>query len=385
MNKDNIISEFKKIFKSNDYDMFISPGRIELLGNHTDHNNGKVLCASIDLNITSVVNKRNDDKVIVISKGYPKVEIALNDLNKDEVPSSKSLIKGVLFRLKELNYNIGGFNMVLDSNIPAGMGVSSSAAFENLIAKIESYYYNDDKITDVTIAKVSKYSENVYFNKPCGLLDQCAIACGGINYIDFKDETAPIIKNVKTKFSSYNFLLINTLDSHENLTPYYKAIKDDMYNVSSFFNKKVLREVDFNDLTNNKENITNKFGEVAYNRAFHYFKENERVKDAYNALENGDYDRFFNDLKESGDSSYNYLKNCYLESEEERLPKAINYIKSEIKDAYVRVHGGGFAGTILVVLKDKDFNNNITSLYNKFGFENVIKVKITDSKTDILK
>ena len=179
-------------------DIFLSPGRIELLGNHTDHNNGKVLVSSIDLNIIAACAKRNDNKVVFYSKGYKKMEVSLKRLGKkvEEEGQSISLIRGVLFKMKELGYKIGGFTVVADSSVPKGAGVSSSAAFEVLIAKIVSYYFNEDSIPAFELARIAQFAETTYFNKPCGLLDQTGIALGGINYIDFKDISKPEIKNI---------------------------------------------------------------------------------------------------------------------------------------------------------------------------------------------
>ena len=280
---------FVKRFNAEPTDYFTSPGRIELLGNHTDHNNGKVLVSSIDLNILSAVSPRNDKKIVFYSKGFSKMEISLKRLKirEHEKGTSSSLIRGVVYRLKELGYNIGGFSCVSDSSVPRGAGVSSSAAFELMIAKIISCYYNNDSIPPFELAKIAQYAETVYFNKPCGLLDQSGIALGGINYIDFKSTSNPEINNLKLRIKGYQFLIINTGDDHAKLTHCYAEINDDMKTISNYFNKEVLREVNEEDFYKAKEDIISKFGTRVYLRGKHYFEENNRVQMAYDGLKNG--------------------------------------------------------------------------------------------------
>lgn len=371
--------QFINKFGYNPGDFFESPGRIELLGNHTDHNHGLVLVSSVDLNITSAVNINDKNIINIYSDGYEMFSVDINDLaiKEEEFCTSKAIVKGILNRFKELNYKIGGFDAYMDSTVPNGAGVSSSAAFELLIGVILNDYYNDNKLTSLDLAKIAQYSENVYFNKPCGLLDQCGIAFGGINYIDFKDTNNPDVKNIKVEFDNYQFILIKTGGTHEKLTSYYASIKDDMLSVSKYFNKQYLRECSYSDFINNKIDIINVCGHKAYDRAYHFFTENLRVIDAYNALINNDQVGFLNNLKESGLSSYNYLKNCYCESEEENLPKALNFIKNVDKECFSRVHGGGFAGTALMIVKKENLVKDLEKLNEYFGKENVILVKPT--------
>ena len=364
-------------------DIFVSPGRIELLGNHTDHNNGKVLVSSIDLNIIAACAKRNDNKVVFYSKGYKKMEVSLKRLGKrkNEEGQSIALIRGVLFKMKELGYNIGGFTCVADSSVPKGAGVSSSAAFEVLIAKIVSFYFNNDSIPPFELARIAQFAETTYFNKPCGLLDQSGIALGGINYIDFKDTSKPEINNLKIKIKGYQFIIINTGDDHSNLTPCYKEIKDDMKTISTFYNKNVLREVSAIDFYIDKEEIIEKFGERVFLRGKHYFEENMRVEDAYNGLLNKNQIKLFEKMNESGNSSYYQLKNCYVSSEDEKLPRALNRVKEIDPTCYSRVHGGGFAGTMLMIIEKKKVNEILPILIEEFGKDNVMKVNLVEYGT----
>jgi len=376
--KNFVLKEFIDCFHESPTDYFESPGRIELLGNHTDHNHGVVLVSSVNLAITCAASKRKDNIIHVNSIGFRPMTIDINDIEKKEKEfgTSLALIKGVLYKMKNLGYKIGGFNATLTSTVPNGAGVSSSAAFEVLISKILSYYYNDDKILPFELAQISQYSESVYFNKPCGLLDQSGISLGGINYIDFKDINNPVIDNIKVEIPGYQFIIINTGDDHTKLTPYYKAIKDDMANVSKMFNASYLRDLDMNQVLSQKDKIIKELGENAYLRAKHFYEENIRVMEAYKALGNHDFEIFLQKLDESGTSSYYQLKNCYCESEDEKLAKALRFVKTVDKECYSRVHGGGFAGTMLMIVKKENLEKDLKELYNYFGEKNVMLVSL---------
>lgn len=376
---DNRITNLKNVFfeKFNNIpnDIFSSPGRIELLGNHTDHNNGKVLVSSINLDILSLTTKAND--VCIVSLEYGIINVSLSDLSykEEEEFTSVGLVKGVLFKLRELGYEIGGFNAVMDSTIPLGAGVSSSAAFELMIAEIENYYYNNDSIDRYVLAKIAQFSENAYYGKGCGMLDQTGISYGGVNYIDFCDVANPVISSLKVELPHYQFILVNTKGNHESLTSYYLSIKNDMKKVSNYFGKDVLREINYDDLKANKMDILANLGEMAYNRAQHFFEENIRVEAAYKALENNDEISFLENLHNSGLSSYYYLKNCYCVTEDEPLAKGLRFVRN-IKNTYSRVHGGGFAGTLLFICKNSDVSSNVELLNKEFGKENVILVSL---------
>lgn len=382
----NLKSKFKKIFNEEPTDVFSSPGRIELLGNHTDHNNGKVLVSSVNLNILAVVAKRNDNKVVFYSNGYSSMSLSVNELDKvkEEEGNSLSLIRGVIYKIKELGYNIGGFSVVADSSIPRGAGVSSSAAFEVLVAKIVSYYYNNDLIKPFELAQIAQYAETIYFNKPCGLLDQTGIAFGGINYIDFKDTNNPIIKNIKTDIKDYQFFIINTGGDHVKLTHCYSQIKDDMKFVSNYFGENVLRNVDEKTFYLKSKNVISSCGERAYLRAKHYFEENNRVEKAYQSLLCNDNLELLKMMNDSGISSYFQLKNCYVDNEKENLPRALKRVVEIDPTCYCRVHGGGFAGTILMIADKSKIDDIRPILFKEFNEENVMEVTLTEFGTERL-
>lgn len=378
-----LIKSFIAKFHYHPTDVFSSPGRIELLGNHTDHNNGKVLVSSVDLNIVAIAAKRDDNKIVLYSEGYRRMEVSMLNLEKNEKEygTSLALIKGVAYIMKKIGYRVGGFSITSDSTIFKGAGVSSSAAFEVLIAKIMSYYYNHDSIKPFELAQIAQFSESFYFNKPCGLLDQSGIALGGVNYIDFKSTTKPVIENLKVEIPGYQFLLINTGDDHAQLTHCYAQIKDDMKAVAAFFKKQVLREVDENEFFARKDEVISATSERAYLRAKHYFEENKRVQTAYESLAKKDFLTFFKMLDDSGTSSYYQLKNCYVESEEEKLPLALKFAKEVDPECYCRVHGGGFAGTMLMIVKQEKLDEVLPKLEEHFSKENVMKVTLSENGT----
>ena len=374
---------FVKHFGHECSNIFLSPGRIELLGNHTDHNNGKVLVSSVNLKILAAVAPRDDNKIVIFSKGYKKIQVSLNALKKREKEFGKSvsIVRGVTARFKKLGYKIGGFSVCCDSSIYNGAGVSSSAAFECLVGKILSYYYNNDEIPAFTLAQIAQFSESVYFNKPCGLLDQSGIALGGINYIDFKSTKRPVIENLKIINKKYQFIIINTGDNHSKLTPFYAAIKDEMKAIANYYDKGVLREVKADLVLNNKDELVEKFGERAFLRAKHYFEENIRVETAYNALKDGNFELFLKMLDDSGTSSYYQLQNCWVNNEDEKLPKALRIVKDIDPECYSRVHGGGFAGTMLMVINRAKVKTVVSELRDYFGYENVMLVSLTSEGT----
>ena len=374
------VHKLSKVFLDNFHiepeDAFTSPGRIELLGNHTDHNNGLVLVSSIDLNILALTCPTTDNKISLYSEGFPLLEIDITDLTKKkkEEGESSGIIRGILYRMNELGYKIGGFKISTSTMIFKGAGVSSSASFELLIAKILSYYYNEDKISEVELAKIGQYAEVNFFNKPCGLLDQMGISLGSVNFIDFKSIDEPYIKTIRSTLVDYEFVLVNTKDSHSSLTHLYSKIKDDMLLIASYFNKKTLREVYYKDFYNAKDELISKYGEDVYLRGKHYYEENDRVRKAKDALIKKDQKEFIRLMNESGESSFNQLKNCYVSSEEENLPKGILKSKELIRDGAVRVHGGGFAGTILALVSKEEVDYYIKEMRKMFGYVNVRKI-----------
>ncbi len=371
-----ILSEsFKNDFGSEgDVRFFSAPGRTEVGGNHTDHNNGKVLAAAINLDAVAIVETRNDTIINVNSQGYSPLSVDFSDLSvkDDEAGKSSALIRGVCNRFKELGYNIGGFNASVTSDVLSGSGLSSSAAYEVLIGTILNYLYNDGKITAVEIACISQYAENVYFKKPCGLMDQTACSVGGFVQIDFKDTENPVINQVKFDLDAFDHALciVDTGGNHADLTDDYAAIRLEMNSVAKVLGKTVLREITKEDVLENASVIREKAGDRALERALHFFNENLRVEKLANALNDGDFEEFKSIITESGKSSYMYNQNCFTLKNPESQPVALALaITEELlkgKAAY-RVHGGGFAGTIQVFLKKSDVEFYTSAIKKIFG------------------
>lgn len=358
-------------------DFFSSSGRIELLGNHTDHNNGLVLVSAVSLDIFAGVKMSNDNYIRIISEGYPLMTININNLNlsPNEKGKSSAIVKGVIQGFKNRGYNVGGFYCYATSNVFKGAGVSSSAAYELLIAGILNYYFNDNTIDRVELAKIAQFSEVEFFGKPCGLLDQMGISLGGINMIDFESIITPKISHIELELKDYDVILVNTGDDHTALTQYYSEIKDEMSKISSYFNKKTLREVNEEEFLKAIPELKNKYGGRAILRAIHFFEENKRVEIAYKAIENGDIATFLRCINESGESSYKLLQNCYYANDvNQGITLGVVLSQKLIKDGAVRVHGGGFAGTILSIVNKKESSKYLDEISKVFGKENCNKV-----------
>ena len=244
------LDKFIELYGDQDVHIFTTSGRSEVGGNHTDHQHGRVLAAALNLDMIGIAAK-NEDTIKILSDDYDIKAININDLGKkdDEAGTSEALIRGVSAKLKELGYQVGGFNAYLTSDVLQGSGMSSSAAFEDMIGVILDGLYNDMKVDMVTIAKVGQYAENVYFEKPCGLMDQCACAVGGLIAIDFKDPAQPVVTPVDVDFASFrhSLCIVDAKGSHAQLTHEYAAIPEEMHAVAQYFGKEYLRDVDFND------------------------------------------------------------------------------------------------------------------------------------------
>ena len=379
-----LAESFEKAFSADaDLRFFSAPGRTEVGGNHTDHNNGKVLAAAINLDAVAVVAQRDDSIICVNSEGYEPISVDSADLEiKDEEEGkSDALIRGVCARFGQLGYKYGGFNAAVTSRVLSGSGLSSSAAYEVLIGTILNYLYNDGKISAVEIAQISQYAENVYFKKPCGLMDQTACSVGGFVQIDFEDTTKPVINKVDFDIAKhgYNLCIVDTGGDHADLTGDYAAIRLEMNSVAEFFGKNVLRQVSEKDVFDNMGEIRKKTGDRAIERAIHFYNENKRVERLAAALSNGDFEAFKTTIIESGKSSYMYNQNCFTLSNPDSQPVALALCLTEelLKDkgAY-RVHGGGFAGTIQAFVPVEETENYVSSMKKVFGENSCYILKV---------
>ena len=353
--------------------LFSSSGRAEILGNHTDHNHGKVLVAAISCDIVAAVKKTDDGLIKICSEGYCPIKFSVNDtaIRENEKGSSTALARGVAEAIKNKGYTIGGFTAYLTSNVFKGAGVSSSAAFEVLVAEIFNDLYLGGKLTAVEKAIISQYSENVYFGKPCGLLDQSGIAIGSLSYLDFKNPTSPEIAKYDM-LKGYTLVITNTGGDHASLTAHYAAIRTEMEAVASVFGKKVLREVDYQDFLQNIDKVKTSVSDRAVLRAMHFYEENVRVENACKALRDGNAKEFLNAVNESGLSSLVRLQNCSVPGEvSQPVILGIELSRSIIKDGAVRVHGGGFAGSILAIVSVEERENYVEKMQRVFGKDNV--------------
>ncbi len=354
--------------------LFSAPGRTEISGNHTDHNHGKVLAASIDLDTIAAV-KANDDNIITIhSIGNGSVEINIDDLSvrQDEKRTSAALVRGICAGLVKRGFKIGGFYAAVSSQVLIGSGLSSSASYEVLIATILNCIYNEGKIEQLELAQISQYAENVYFGKPCGLMDQTACAMGGFVYIDFEDPEKPKIEKVEFDFEAEEHVLciVDTGADHCDLTNDYSAIKEEMCAVAAFFGKEYLRQVSFEEFKENILSIRDKTGDRAVQRAIHFFTENIRVDKEVKALLKGDFEKFKALVQQSGDSSFKYNQNVVGGNDPKTQPVALALALCEnilMGKGVSRVHGGGFAGTIQAFVPRSELHKFTTEMKKVFG------------------
>ncbi len=358
------IDEFAALYGTDrDAALYSVAGRSELSGNHTDHNFGCVIAASIDLDIIAVAAPRADRTVRIKSEGFPEDVVDLDVFTTprtERFDRSDALIAGVAAGFAKNGLATGGFDAYTTSNVLKGSGISSSAAFEDMIGNIFSHLYNDGKVDNVEIAKISQYAENKFFGKPCGLMDQVACAVGGIVAIDFADPTAPIIEKLDFDVSEagYNLCIVNTGGNHADLTDDYASIPKEMKSVAAHFGRDVLRQVSREELLAAVPALREKVGDRAILRAFHFLNENERVAKQKAALQSGDLDAFFANVIASGRSSFCYLQNVYTTKNvnEQGLSLALSLAEGFLasKRAAWRVHGGGFAGTIQAFVPAED-------------------------------
>ncbi|NCD04736.1 MAG: galactokinase [Spirochaetia bacterium] len=383
----SLLKTHQTLFNKNSALLFSTAGRSELGGNHTDHNLGKVLAASINLDTIAAVNKTNDNIAILNSEGFPEVKVDLSNLDyrKDEENTTQGLLRGIAYAFNQKGLKIGGFLANTTTNVLKGSGLSSSAAIEVLCATIFNNLYNEDVLSPIELAKISQFAENTYYGKPSGLMDQCACASGGIISIDFKDNINPKVINIPFDFKKfgYNLIIVDTKGSHDDLTHCYSAIPSEMKAVANYFNKTVLREISYDDFFNNihdlRDNLKN---DRALLRAIHYFNENKRVEDMVIALKNNDINKYLELVNKSGQSSYNYLQNLYDKPIEQGLGLALAVLETSLEgEGAYRVHGGGFAGTVQAYIPFDKTEKIIKNLETVFGIGCVTELNIREIPT----
>lgn len=351
---ESIQKGFAEVFGSADGgEWFSAPGRMEIGGNHTDHNHGRVLTAAVNLDIVGLVKKTDNGVIRLKSAEYDKIdEVSVSDLEKrPEVSGSQSLIRGICAKCRELGYQVGGFDCYTMTRVMKGSGLSSSAAFEVLVVTILSHLYNEDSIDPVTAAIVSQYAENVYFEKPSGLLDQMASSVAGFTSIDFREPLKPVIEKIDFDFDScgYAVCVVDTGGNHANLTGEYAAIPAEMKQVAQFFGKEFLRDVDETEFYDKLGEVRKVTGDRAVLRAMHFFDDDRLAAEEAAALKRGDFDSFRKMIRASGLSSLQRLQNVFatVSPAEQGITLALSLTEKVLgRDGAFRVHGGGFAGTI---------------------------------------
>ena len=370
------VAAFEALYGQRDVRLFSVPGRSELSGNHTDHNHGCVVAASIDLDIIAVAAKTDDGVVRVKSEGFPEDVVAVAD-RKEPDPArfahSDALIAGMCRGLADRGFSAGGFVAYTTSSVLKGSGLSSSAAFEDMIGNIENHLYNGGRVDNVEIAKIAQYAENVFFGKPCGLMDQMACGVGGIIAIDFADPKNPVIDKIGFDLTAagYALCIVNTGGNHADLTADYAAVPAEMKAVAKELGVTVLRETDEAAVLAALPTLRERVGDRAVLRALHFLAENKRVAAQKNALQRGDLNAFFENVIASGRSSFCYLQNVYTTKNvgEQGLSLALCLAETYLagKPGAFRVHGGGFAGTVQVFLRQEDVPGLAALMDGVFG------------------
>ena len=354
----NALDKYIELFGEENVDIYSAPGRTEVGGNHTDHQHGMVLAASVNLDAIAIVGNNDKNTIELFSEGYSPLSISLDNIavNEAEFGTTSALIKGVIAGMNDHGYKTGPFKAYVTSDVLNGAGLSSSAAFEAIIGTILSGLYNDMKVSPIDIAIIGQYAENVFFGKPCGLMDQMACSVGGFVHIDFKDPANPIVEKVDFDIADkgYSLCIVDTKGSHADLTDDYSAIPKEMKEVAALFGKEFLNDIPAEEFFSKLPEIFRKVGDRNILRAMHFFKDNERVQKEVDALKADDFDTFLSLIKESGDSSYKRLQNIYSNHDFQNQPVSIGIAISENvlgNNGVCRVHGGGFAGTIQAFVK----------------------------------
>ena len=348
------VESFEKIFSQREgLSLFSAPGRTEVGGNHTDHQHGCVLAASVNLDVIAVAAPREDTVITIQSEGFEADRVDISDLTprSAEAGRSAALIRGVCEGFVCRGFRIGAFDAYTTSNVLKGSGLSSSAAFEVLVGTVLNHLYNEGKIDAVTIAQIAQYAEREYFGKPCGLMDQTASSVGGFVAIDFENPQKPLVRQVGFQFSDcgHDLVIVDTRGNHADLTADYAAIGDEMRDVAAYFGKDFLRQVAPETFYTELGQLKGKVSDRALLRAMHFFAENELAQQEAKTLEAGDFEAFKKQVLASGESSYCLLQNVFSVAHPERqeVPLALALSKRMLagKGAW-RVHGGGFAGTV---------------------------------------
>lgn len=378
------LEKFEMLYGDGDLSVYSAPGRTEIIGNHTDHQHGKVIAAAVSTDAIAIAKKSEDNFVRVVSGDNAEIKVNLENLEIDEKEreTSAALIKGMLNGLQGIGFAIGGFNAYITSDVTTGSGLSSSACFEVLIGNIISGLFNDMKISAVQIAIMGQYAENMYYGKPSGLMDQMACSVGNLVYLDFANPAEPSIEQLSFDFDAcgYCMCITDTKENHNGLTAEYASIPAQMKTIATFFDKEVLADVDKDEFEKRIPELREKCIDKAILRAIHFFEENERVEKQKKAINDNNLGRFLELENESGRSSFMYLQNVYLSTESYRQSLSLALGVSDLilkNTGSFRVHGGGFAGTIQAFVPDEKvakYKEAMDGIYGS-GSCNVLRIR----------
>lgn len=381
----SLTGKFKETYGDKEILIFTSPGRTEISGNHTDHNHGKVLAGSINLDCVGIAAVNGSTRVNIVSETFnQKFTIDLNHMepSKDKA-GTEDLVRGLLKGFEEHGYKTGGFDAYITSNVISSAGVSSSAAFEMLLCSMINKFFNDNQMSTVAYAHVGKYAENVYWDKASGLLDQMACAVGGLITIDFKDPSAPVVEKIDFDFASqdHSLIIVQTGRGHADLSADYSSVPSEMKKVAEFFGKEVCAQVTEEQVIENLKEVRAYAGDRSVMRALHFFEENKRVEAEVAALKEGRFQDFLSDITASGNSSWKWLQNCYTNSsvQEQGISVALALTELFIADkkrGACRIHGGGFAGVIMAMLPNDLVDEYVEYIEKALGKGNAYKMSI---------
>lgn len=373
--KELLSKKFSESFNKNAEFFVSNGGRFEVIGNHTDHNHGMCIAGTCSLSIYSASSKRNDNIINLISEGYNPIFVNLNSLvmQENEKNKNEGLIRGIAYYLVNNGYKVGGMDIYMTSTIPSGAGVSSSAAFEVLIAQLFNLMFNEGKIDRLLLCQAGQYAERYYYGKMCGLLDQIGVGYGGYTFMDFENNP-PKIESIKVKMDGFSFVIVNTGGSHAELSHLYTQIPNDMYHVAEICGKKFLREVPKADVISKKD----EFNEREFNRALHFYGENERVVEALKSLKEGNIFELIDLINKTRESCTKLLKNMFVDDQILGSPlEACEFIdKVSGHKAGVKINGGGFAGSVIALMPDDIVGKVCSSCKQKYGENNVHIVSI---------
>lgn len=373
---------FRNIYHHQDAEFFSAPGRTEIIGNHTDHNGGRVVAASIDMDTIGAAYPNNSNIIRITSEGYDKeIVIDLNDLKSaSDSSGTDALLAGIMEGIQKFGFKTGGFDACLTTNVIRAAGVSSSASFEMLICSIVNYFFNDETMSYTDYAKAGQYAENVYWHKASGLMDQLACAVGGPILLDFSDKNHPKYEKMDFSFHDirHQLVIVNTGKGHADLSREYSEIPMEMKEAASKCGAELLCETNMDELLNHVSEIKN---DRAILRAIHFFEENDRVAEAASAVQNHDGEKFLELLSQSGASSWKLLQNCYTNSDpqEQKISLTLaltDLFLKKIKRGICRIHGGGFAGVIMCAVPENEAENYVSYISEFVGKENVYPMNL---------